>query len=214
MKILTKPSFEYEKRLWKTDIKYVIGIDEVGRGAFAGPIVAAAVVFSSNAKTDLLCDVNDSKLVKPQERERCAKIIKKHALLWAIEQIDISYINKFGIGKANNAVFRRVLNNIITRIGSANYSILIDGFHKKYLPGGIKKQQGIIKGDQKSLTIASASILAKVYRDSLMQKQSLNFPNYNFASNKGYGTKAHREALEQFGLTSIHRTSFNLSKFL
>lgn len=215
MKITNKPSFEEEYKLWKKGIKFVIGIDEVGRGAFAGPIVAAGVVFSPNTNIKLLCDVNDSKLIKPLLRRKYAEIIKQNALFWTIEQIDIGFINKYGIGKANSAVFRKVLKCLISQFEKeVSYHILIDGFHKKHLPGGIKKQKGIIKGDQKSLSIASASILAKVYRDNLMKKVSKDFPNYKFGKNKGYGTADHQGAIKTHGLSSFHRISFNLSQYL
>jgi ribonuclease HII len=214
MKMIMKPSFEYEKIHWNNAINIVIGIDEVGRGAFAGPIVAAAVVFSSSVDERLLKDINDSKLLKFNQRENCAEIIKREALYWSVAEVGIDYINKHGIGKSNSSVFRKLLNKVLEELKPSSYSILIDGFHKKYLPGGIKKQQGIIKGDQKSFSIAAASIIAKVYRDRLMIKASQKFPNYRFSSNKGYGTKGHQDALKLHGLTEIHRKSFNLEKFL
>jgi len=211
----TKPTFSEEEILWKKGIKHVIGVDEVGRGAFAGPIVAAGVIFKENQKIKELSFIRDSKMLTPHSRKRYDEIIKQHALYWAIESVNISYINKYGIGKANTAVFRKVLKNLFLQIkNDLNHFILIDGFHRKYLPGGLKKQKGIVKGDQKSITIASASIIAKVYRDNLMQILHTNFPNYKFSGNKGYGTRFHRDALKKYGLSKIHRTSFNLTKFL
>lgn len=212
--VKTKPSFEFEKTHWDKGIETVIGIDEVGRGAFAGPIVAAAVVFSPSIDTELLKDINDSKLLKFNQRKICSDIIKSEALYWSVAQVDIDYINRHGIGKANSSVFRKLLNKTIYELRPKNYQILIDGFHKKYLPGGIDRQQGIVKGDQKSFSIAAASIIAKVYRDNLMRRASYIYPNYKFSSNKGYGTKDHKEALKQYGLSEIHRRSFNLEKFL
>lgn len=209
MKVQTKPSFKEELKLWNSNIEYVIGIDEVGRGAFAGPIVAAGVVFHPGIKLELLAGVNDSKLVKPKLREELSEIIKENALFWTIQSIEIDYINKFGIGKANSAVFRKVIKNLLVQFDSSkNYHILIDGFHKKYLPGGLKHQKGIVKGDQKSYSIAAASILAKVFRDDLMRKASSKYPHYLFAKNKGYGTLEHREAIKLNGLCDLHRTSF------
>lgn len=210
-----KPSFEEEKNLWQSGVDFVIGIDEVGRGAFAGPIVAAGVVFSSETNVNLLCEINDSKLLNPLLRQKCAKIIKQNALYWTIEVVDIGLINKYGIGKANSAVFRKVLKSLISKFDKKEkYYVLIDGFHKKYLPGGITKQKGIVRGDQKSLSIASASILAKVHRDNLMREVSKEFAVYKFGRNKGYGTLDHREAIKNFGLSKIHRTSFNLYPYL
>ena len=215
MKTMSKPSFEEEIKLWSSNIDFVIGIDEVGRGAFAGPIVAAGVIFDKAVKEKLLCDINDSKQVKPLMRRKCAEIIKENSLFWTVESIDIDFINTHGIGKANSAVFRKVIKSLLLKVGrNTNYYVLIDGFHKKYLPGGINRQKGIVKGDQKSLSIASASILAKVHRDGLMKKISKNYPEYKFGRNKGYGTEYHKNALRKFGLSDIHRRSFNLTGYL
>lgn len=209
-----KPSFEEETALWNRGVEFVIGMDEVGRGAFAGPIVAAGVVFSSNQNVNILCDVNDSKLLSPTARRQCAKIIKKTALLWTIESVDVSFINKFGIGKANVSVFRKVVKNLLLYIKKDSYAILIDGFHQKYLPGGIKKQKAIIKGDQKSISIAAASIIAKVYRDDHMRVLGKKYKGYHFSTHKGYGTKKHQEMIRRYGLCKEHRRSFHLQKFL
>ena len=205
---MPKPSFKEEAKLWSSNIDYVIGLDEVGRGAFAGPIVAAGVVYKPNFKHKFLDKVNDSKLLKPKLREELAELIKLHSLFYEIQSVDISFINKYGIGKANIAVFRKVLKSMLKNFNDLNHFILIDGFHGKYLPGGIRKQKAIIKGDQKSLSIASASIIAKVYRDNLMRKASNIYPNYNFKQNKGYGTLEHRLALRAFGISNYHRTAF------
>lgn len=207
-KMIKKPSFREEHKLWSSNIDYVIGIDEVGRGAFAGPIVGAGVIFRPNTNPSVLKGVNDSKLLTSKEREECLEIIKKEALFWTVESIEIDYINKFGIGKANTAVFRKVLSKLISQLSVPNYFVLIDGFHRRYLPGGIKKQKGIVGGDQKSLSIAGASIIAKVYRDNLMKEAASLYPEYRFELNKGYGTKVHVEALKSYGLSRLHRSAF------
>jgi ribonuclease HII len=209
MKTLTKPSFKEEQLLWNSNIDYVIGIDEVGRGAFAGPIVAAGVVFAQDVDVKLLNDVNDSKLIKPLLRKKLSEVIKENSLYWTVQQVDINYINKYGIGKANSAVFRKVIKDLFLQFESSKkYHILIDGFHRKYLPGGLNHQKGIVKGDTKSYSIAAASILAKVYRDDLMKKQHKTYPAYGFTRNKGYGTKEHQNAILSNGLCDLHRTSF------
>ncbi len=208
MKILTKPTFSEESYYWQSNIDYIIGLDEVGRGAFAGPIVAAGVIFKPNFKHDLLGRINDSKLLKPKIREELSEFIKENSI-WAIESVDLNFINIHGIGKANFAVLQKVLNKLKTRLNSENYFALVDGFDLK-----INKQKRIIKGDRRSLSIASASIIAKVYRDNLMNKLDKKYPEYYFSNNKGYGTKIHREALKKFGLSEIHRSSFNLNKYL
>lgn len=211
---MTKPSFEEETRFWNRGVQFVIGMDEVGRGAFAGPIVAAGVVFSPKINTEILCDVNDSKLLLPSVRTKCVKTIKDSAMFWTVESVDVPFINKFGIGKANASVFRKVIKTLLGQIRSDSHMVLVDGFHQKYLPGGISKQKAIIKGDQKSISIAAASILAKVYRDDLMGKLGKRYKEYKFTAHKGYGTKQHQELIRKFGLCLIHRKSFNLQAYL
>jgi ribonuclease HII len=200
------PSFEFEKSYWLQGITAVIGIDEVGRGAFAGPIIAAGVIYKPNFKHKFLSKVNDSKLLTSKARIELSKYIKEHST-WVIESVDIDYINKNGIGKANAAV----LNNVIASLKpkEEEYFVLADGWFK-----ATNFQKGLIGGDRLSLSIASASIIAKVYRDELMKSYAGNFPNYGFESNVGYGTKKHREAIGKYGLCELHRTSFSLNKFL
>ncbi len=211
---MTKPTFLEENFYWQRGTAHVIGIDEVGRGAYAGPIVAAGVVFKPNFKHGFLEKVNDSKLLKPKLREELSELIKQYSLFYTIESVEIEYINRYGIGKANIAVFRKVLKKMLKYFDDSNHFILIDGFYCKYLPGGIKKQKAIIRGDRISLSIASASIIAKVYRDNLMKEASNAYPNYRFERNKGYGTLEHRNAIKSNGLSNFHRASFALEKFL
>lgn len=202
MKILTKPTFSEELIYWKEQTNHVIGLDEVGRGAFAGPIVAAGVIFKPNFKHDFLDLVNDSKLLKPKLRKELSELIKANSI-WEIASVELDFINKFGIGKANLEVFKKVLSNLIIKLKSEKYFVLVDGFDLK-----IPNQKAIIKGDQKSLSIAAASIIAKVYRDNLMREAGKLFPNYLFEENKGYGTLAHRNALKIHGLSTLHRIDF------
>lgn len=200
--VKTKPSFKEEEDCWKYGIDHVIGLDEVGRGAFAGPIVAAGVIYKRNFQHKYLDKVNDSKLLKPKVREELSILIKENSI-WTIESVDLDFINKFGIGRANYEVLSKVLLTLRSKIDSENYFAIVDGFDLK-----IKKQKAIIKGDSISLSIASASIIAKVYRDKVMNNISDTYPNYNFAQNKGYGTLDHRNALMKFGMSDIHRTDF------
>jgi len=209
-----KPSFSLERKLWKKGIKYVIGIDEVGRGAFAGPIVAGAVVFpvikKITKKLKFLKEINDSKLLKSDVRIRLSKLIKKHALYFAIDEINIEIINGKGIGIANQMVIRKVAKKASSQIKDGRYFVLCDGLPVPRL----KNHSSVINGDRKSITIAAASIIAKVYRDNLMRDLSKTYKNYKLFRNKGYGTLAHQKALKLYGLTNVHRTSFNLNKFL
>lgn len=214
---MQKPDFSYEQKLWQKGYEYLIGIDEVGRGAFAGPVVAAAVSFS-HCHPELVSGsikIDDSKRLSPQQRTELAKWIKKNAFCYSIAQSSVPVINKQGITKATFVAFRRLLKEMQKKLKQERCFVLVDGFYVPYLKGiGLKNQRAIVKGDQKSISIASASIIAKVYRDNLMRILHKKYPAYGFWSHKGYGTRQHQEALKKNGLSTIHRTSFNLSKFV
>ena len=125
--------------------------------------------------------------------------------------IEVEAINKFGIGKCNRLIFEKLIRDSLRKYEHKTLHFLIDGNKKKIRR---KNLQFIVKGDQKIISVAAASIIAKVYRDNLMKKLGKQFPGYNFAKNKGYGTKFHREAIGKLGLCQIHRKSFNLKHFL
>lgn len=203
MKNKNLPSFKEENYYWSYGIDHVIGIDEVGRGAFAGPIVAAGVIFSRDIKLEILEGITDSKLLTSIKRVKYSEIIQKNAMHFAIEEVDVDFINEHGIGKANREVFHKVLKSLIKKINTDKYFCLIDG-HGFDVP----QHKGIIKGDTLSLSIAAASIIAKVYRDNLMTKLAIDHPEYFFEKNKGYGTKFHRDAIQTHGISKIHRSSF------
>lgn len=212
----TKPTLYEEKRLWNKKFKYVIGVDEVGRGSFAGPVVAAAVVFKKDIEKNKVItqQVNDSKLLSLEKRTRLDKKIRLASLLFSIASVEVKIINKYGIGKATAKAMRKAISNLISGKSSRDFFVIIDGFHIKYIRSlGLKYQKAIIKGDRKSISIAAASIIAKVYRDKLMIKLDKQYPKYSFAKNKGYGTKQHQNAIKQFGLCEIHRRSFDLKKY-
>lgn len=203
MKSNKKPSFKEERILWQKGLKLVVGLDEVGRGAFAGPLVAAAVILPQKFKIN---GIKDSKLLTANKRRILSNYIKQNALYYYIATIDIDFINEFGIGRAVNEAFRKCLE------GVKDYDfVLVDGYKIKNFKGD---QKGIIHGDMLSVSIAAASIIAKVYRDELMTKLHSSYPIYNFLENKGYGTKYHRDVLKKKGMSKIHRSSFNLSRFL
>jgi len=202
---MISPTLEFETQLWKKGYLYVCGIDEVGRGCFAGPVVVGAVIFPKNFI--FIEGVADSKLLKPRHRERLVQEIKKQSESWAIAEIGVSVINKVGIGKATQMAFRKVVKLLDKK---ADF-ILMDAFYIKHL--NRKKQKAIIKGDQICFSISAASIIAKVYRDKLMKDLAKKYPKYGFSKHKGYGTKQHQEAIRKYGLTRIHRKSFNLTKY-
>jgi len=205
------PNFSFENKLWKEGFSAVAGIDEVGRGCFAGPVVAGCCVFSqSNLPTLSLLEViriDDSKKLTSAQRKAAFEWIKVNALSWGIGVSSVSLINKLGIVKATRHAYRLAIKNLNTKIDF----LLIDAFYIPYVKGISQKyQKAIIKGDSKSLSIAAGSIVAKVHRDNLMEKIGTveKFKHYGWHKNKGYGTKEHREAILKYGISSYHRLQF------
>lgn len=274
------PNFQEEKRLWRKGFKLVIGVDEVGRGSWVGPVVVAAVTFCGGrfsrlphvakdarrppkqileiyssslserrppkTTSDLeeisgsafnsfasgqppraftkfveTLGINDSKALSSQKREQLAEIIKDCSL-WSVAEVGVGIINKVGIGKATQVAMRKAVDGLwqmeYGKWNKSNYTlsairhkpfVLVDAFNIKYLKGiGIKNQKAIIKGDQKSISIAAASILAKVYRDNLMWRLAKKYPRYGWGRSKGYGTNEHQKAILKYGMTRLHRKQF------
>ncbi|MBI4037741.1 ribonuclease HII [Candidatus Curtissbacteria bacterium] len=199
------PDLAHELSLWQKGINYIAGIDEVGRGSWAGPVVAAGVMLPKNFSIPEV--FGDSKQLKPYERRKLAQIITKQAISYYISEIGVSVINKIGIGNASQVAYRQVVKFLHPK----PQFILMDAFYIKHL--NRKNQLAIKKGDQKIASIAAASVIAKVYRDNLMKKLARIYPNYGFGKHKGYGTKSHQEAIRVHGFLKVHRTSYNL-KFL
>lgn len=199
-------NFSIEQSLWTQGLNLICGIDEVGRGCFAGPVVAGAVIFPSNSR--LIEGIADSKLLTPKKRQELAKKIKELAFGFGIGEVSPEVIDKRGIVQATQYAFYLAYKNL----AKACDFFLIDAFPLKFINS--QKQKPIISGDKISASIAAASIIAKVYRDGLMEKLHSNFPNYGFDKHKGYGTSFHREMIKKFGLSELHRKSFNLDKFL
>lgn len=197
------PTLDVEKSLWRQGFNYIVGIDEVGRGSWAGPLVAAGVILPKNFKVPK--GFGDSKQLTAKARQKFDKFIKTVAVSHRTVEIASDKINKIGIGAATQTAFRK-----ITKLLSPSPDfILIDAFHIKYLA---KSRQNAIKhGDQISASIAAASIIAKVYRDDLMQRESQKYPHYGFEKHKGYGTRSHQMAIQKYGFCQIHRTSYNLN---
>lgn len=200
------PTLNLEKELWNKGFSCICGLDEVGRGCFAGPVAVGAVVFPRDVT--LPDGVADSKLLTPKRRERLADQIKEAALAWSVVAVGVSYINKLGVGKATQMAFRKALRTLPVQ---ADF-VLIDAFFVKHL--NRKKQQPVKDGDKICASISAASIIAKVYRDNLMKQLHLKYPQYGLAKHKGYGTREHQEAIKKYGLSRIHRKSFNLEKFV
>lgn len=197
---------QFERPLWARNLQFIVGIDEVGRGAWAGPLVVGAVVFPPYFKTE--APLADSKLLTPKKREKLAEYIYSHAVETQIIEIPVSQINLSGIGQSAQIAFAQAVEALKNKADH----VLIDAFKIKTFDP--KKQTAIIKGDQQSISIAAASIIAKVYRDSRMKDISVIENRYGFEVNKGYGTAEHRESIAKHGLCDHHRTSFSLEKWI
>ena len=181
----------------------IAGVDEVGRGPLAGPIVAAAVVLDENSvkNKDIILGIKDSKKLSPHIREELAEIIKSKALCYNIHEFSNYDIDEKGISWCNNEVLKKAAVNLPMK----PQLVISDGYPIK----GIQiRNEFAVKGDSKSASIACASIVAKVYRDNLMKDYSLLYPQYGFENNAGYGTKEHVDAIIKYGITKIHRKSF------
>lgn len=177
---------------------YIGGIDEAGRGPLAGPVVAAVVVFKKGTKIE---GINDSKKLSEAKRDELFSIIKEQALDYGIGIVNNGEIDEFNILNATYMAMKKAINCLKN---TPDY-LLIDA---TTIPGVKIDQKPIIKGDSKSISIAAASILAKVTRDSLMYQYDEIYPEYGFKGHKGYGTKEHYEAIGKNGITPIHRKSF------
>ena len=194
---------KYETALHEQGIQYVAGVDEVGRGPLAGPVVTAAVILP--ADFDVL-GVDDSKKLSEKKREELFEIIKEKAICYAIGMADEKRIDEINILEATKEAMGKAIHSLEIQ----PEHILIDALTLKNVD---IPQTGIVKGDATSVSIAAASILAKVTRDRMMVDYEETYPGYGFAQNKGYGTKAHYDGLDQYGITPIHRRSF-LVKYL
>lgn len=205
----------------------VIGTDEAGRGPLAGPVVAAAVHFPdfpefNEEVVETLRYIDDSKALSPTIRKELAEEIKKYAL-WGIAECSVEEIQKYNILQASLLAMKRACETVFAHVGanlcvrpdnedrhaSLPLLILVDG--NFVIPRYKKNQKAVKKGDSLSASIAAGSILAKVHRDKLMEEYALKYPQYNWAKNKGYGTKEHVEAIRRYGACELHRKGF-LSK--
>lgn len=198
--------FSIETALWNQGINMVCGIDEVGRGCFAGPLVAGAVIFSATSSP--IKGIADSKLLTAKKRKILSGEIKEKALGFGIGEVPVKVIDKRGIMRSTQYAFYLAIQNLKRTCDF----FLIDAFPLQFI--SLSKQRAVASGDKISASIAAASIIAKVYRDELMEKLHIDFPEYGFDKHKGYGTSFHRKMIKKFGLSDLHRKSFKLGKFL
>ena len=194
------PTLEREWALWEKGHEVVAGIDEVGRGPLAGPVIAAAVVFLPGQLP--IEGLRDSKLLTFRQRDRLEPEVKTHALAWSIGAASVKEIDRLNIRRATALAMRRAL----TRLPFLPDHVLIDG---NPVPELGSPHEAIVKGDRFCQSIAAASVLAKCLRDDLMTSLAKRYPQFSWEKNKGYGTAAHMKALDEFGPTEHHRKTFS-----
>lgn len=188
----------YERQLHAEGKKFVCGVDEVGRGPLAGPVVCAAAIMPED---DIIEGVDDSKKLSAKKREKLSEMIKQRAIAYAICRVEPQVIDEINILQATRLCMKNAIESLSVRpdfvLTDGNMTLDID------IP-----QRSIIKGDAQCYCIGAASIIAKVERDAVMEEYAKVYPQYGFEKNVGYGTAVHIEAIKQFGLTPVHRRSF------
>ena len=213
--LLKNPLFDFDENFKKTtttplgleiqSYTHVLGTDEAGRGPAAGGVWAACVCFLESDVQKELLKLNDSKKLNEKTRGELFNIIRANCI-YSIKSVDVETIEKINILNSSLLAMKLALTEVLEKISPQSPILLVDG--NKTIKDLKIFQKAVIKGDSKSASIAAASILAKVERDNFMKKISLEYPNYNWAKNKGYLTKEHIEAIKTFGVTKYHRKSF------
>ena len=191
---------QYERALLAKGVQYIAGVDEVGRGPLAGPVVCAAVIMPLDDKS-IIVGVDDSKKLSAKKRETLAEEIKKRALAYTIVEVSEKEIDEINILEATKLGMKKALETLEI----APQSVLTDGNMTLDIDF---PQKSVIGGDALCYSIGAASIIAKVYRDKMMDEYAKEYPQYAFDSNKGYGTAAHIQAIKEYGLCPIHRRTF------
>jgi len=208
---MTYPNFNEEKKLWKQGYKFVVGLDEAGRGPLAGPVVAAAVFIKINIKNQIP-KINDSKKLSEKQREFFyEKLTNNPQIQWGIGTVSEKVIDKINILEATKLAMHKAIKDLSSKIQSfeflktGNVFLILDGNFKikSKIP-----QKPIIKADEKVFSCTVAGIIAKVTRDGIMRELHKKYPRYGFNNHKGYGTFLHIENLKNFGACKIHRKTF------
>jgi Ribonuclease HII len=190
----------FEREAYEDGYRVIAGVDEAGRGPLAGPVVAAAVILPHGYSHP---EITDSKKLSAGKREKLYEVIKRDALAIGVGVVESPVIDQVNILRAT----LRAMAEAVADLSIRPDFLLVDGLHRIFLN---ISQKTIVKGDTLSVSIASASIIAKVSRDRIMEIYHRQFPQYNFLKNKGYGTREHREAIQNFGFCKIHRRSFKV----
>ncbi|MAS35733.1 MAG: ribonuclease HII [Anaerolineaceae bacterium] len=204
------PNLMYERQIHHQGYRFILGMDEVGRGAWAGPVTVGAVCLPLDRRdlNKILTDVRDSKVMTPRQRERTDETIKETALAWGIGSATNSEIDEHGINPATKLAMGRALDDAISRFPNFQPDCLFLDAMIWPEKAAELPQITIVDGDARSLTIAAASIIAKVWRDQHMRDLDTELPQYRFGTHKGYGTGTHTWAIKTFGATPLHRMSY------
>jgi ribonuclease HII len=202
------PDLRFEEALWKTGLIRLGGVDEAGRGSWAGPVSAGIVILPPDPSIlNTLNGVRDSKLMTAMQRENWAARIQETCLAWGVGFASAEEIDASGILPATHLAVMRALTSL-----SITPEHLITDYLK--LPEISIQQTPLVKGDRRCLSVAAASVLAKISRDALMYQLEKEYPAYGFSRHKGYGTHQHQKAIRENGLSRVHRKSFDISKYL
>jgi len=196
--------WQIEDEIRQKGYEIICGCDEVGRGPLAGPVVAAAVILPRDV---MLWGINDSKKISEKKREELDEQIRDKAIAIGIAEISAQVIDEMNILEASRLAMVQAVSNLNKKVDF----VMIDGLENPRMKEW--PQQAVVKGDGKCISIAAASIVAKVYRDKLMVEMAKKYPQFGFEENKGYGTKKHYAALKEFGPCEIHRRSFDLKLY-
>ena len=200
--MIVTPDLTLEKRFWQSGLHLIAGMDEAGRGALAGPVTVGAVILTKSPRLSrTLSGVRDSKQMTPGQRDRWAAVIREIARAWSLGWASANEIDSLGISAATRLAAERAL----AALPLVPHHLLTDF---RLNPDTDIPLTSLVKGDQKSLSIASASVLAKTARDALMRELDAQFPEYGLARHKGYGTASHRMAIERLGHSPAHRKTF------
>jgi ribonuclease HII len=202
------PSLQFERELWKSGVSHIAGLDEAGRGALAGPVAVGAVVLPPDVPhlPRTLAGCRDSKQMTPRQRDQCAPIIKEIALVWSVSFAAPEEIDALGIVGAIRLAGMRAVASLSTPL-----DFLLTDFRLE-LPESELPQTSLPKGDERCLSIAAASILAKTTRDAYMRELDSQYPGYGLGQNKGYGTQAHRSEMKRLGYSPVHRKTFQIKE--
>jgi ribonuclease HII len=189
----------HERRFWEEGLQLIAGVDEVGRGPLAGPVVAVAVILKREFEDP---GINDSKQLSPSERITLYPAIASQSMSWGVGLVAPAEIDRINILQATFLAMRRALE----QLAISPDAVLVDG--KAHIPDILCPQRAIVRGDSESISIGAASILAKEIRDRIMEEYDATYPGYGFARHKGYATPEHHDALDRLGPSPIHRRSF------